>query len=290
MKTPNIAAIVHIYYPEFWPELAGCLRNIKEPFDLFVTVRSDAGGDAICGKIIEDFPFAHITRPENVGYDIWPFLSVINAIDLSPYDIVIKLHTKRDMLMAAPLNGFDMSGAKWRQNLLRFISTDKAWVATKRQFTNPKTGAVASLSTILSYSTTPEPGRISCRRALLLAHRIFHKRLSRRYKYVGGTMFAIRASLLKPLQGIFYSKDFARSGEVRTEDLAHEIERLFGACVSAAGMRIVPYRGNLVVHGIWFFLKRHVLKFFYQRKIKKNGDVIYRILRIPVWRTYVTQT
>lgn len=289
IDTPRIAAIVHVYYPGFWDELARCLRNINDPFDLFVTVRSDSVGDAICGKIKEDFPCARISRPENVGYDIWPFLSVVNDIDLSAYDIVIKLHTKRDMRPLTIINKVDMSGAKWRRYLMSFVNTDKAWTKTKKRLMRHDTGAVSALEPIISYRQTPRPGRGSYRRALLLAYHILHKRPPRHYQYVAGTMFAIKASLLKPLHGVFYSRDFEVADESHTEGLAHTIERLFGLLVATSGFRLVPWRGSVKMLRLKHALMRHTGDYFYQRKEKKNGDVIYKILRIPVWRTYVTQ-
>ena len=286
-NTPRIAAIVHIYYPEFWPELVGCLRNIDEPFDLFVTVRSDPEGDAICGKVLEDFPFARISRSENVGYDIWPFLSVINTLDLSVYDIIIKLHTKRDVSKYDIINRVDVSGGKWRQYLLRFISSEKAWAATKKRFDSPNIGAVASQEVILSYQQTPRAGRSTYRRALLLAYHILHKRPPRNYNFVAGTMFAVRASLLKSLQGVFNCRDFAKADKFHTEGLAHEVERLLGLVVAIEGMELVPWKGNLAVFRFWSMLRFYTIKFFYQRKVKKNGVVVYKVLRIPIWRAKV---
>ena len=32
-----ILTVVHIYYPELWPELKKCLTNITAPYDLYVT-------------------------------------------------------------------------------------------------------------------------------------------------------------------------------------------------------------------------------------------------------------
>lgn len=57
----RIAVIVHVFYPESWPELARCIRNIDGDRDLFVTFVDET---AVEGAR-RDFPDAHLVRCEN---------------------------------------------------------------------------------------------------------------------------------------------------------------------------------------------------------------------------------
>ena len=84
---------VHVYYPQLWSELAACVRNIDGACDLVVTYVDEA---AVQGAR-RDFPEARFLKCENRGYDIWPFVAALQASDLSAYDAIVKLHTKRDV-------------------------------------------------------------------------------------------------------------------------------------------------------------------------------------------------
>ena len=33
----RIAVVAHVYYPELWPELAACIRNVGGDHDLYVS-------------------------------------------------------------------------------------------------------------------------------------------------------------------------------------------------------------------------------------------------------------
>lgn len=88
----------HIFYPELWEELKSCIKNIApNPFDLFVTMVEEHND--ISKDIQNNFPKAHIDIVKNVGYDIFPFVSVLNKINLEDYSYVVKLHTKRPILL-----------------------------------------------------------------------------------------------------------------------------------------------------------------------------------------------
>ncbi len=90
-----ILAIVHVYYPEIWPELEECLLNITVPYELYVTTNEqnkDIQNDVL--KLKKD---AHFEIVENRGYDVGPFMQIINKINLDDYSYVVKLHTKRNL-------------------------------------------------------------------------------------------------------------------------------------------------------------------------------------------------
>ena len=80
--------IVHVYYPQFWPELRDCIRNVGA-CDVVVTYVDEAS----VAEARRDFPNARFVLCENRGYDIWPFVTALKAVDLAAYDLVAKLHT-----------------------------------------------------------------------------------------------------------------------------------------------------------------------------------------------------
>ena len=65
------------------------------------------------------FKNVNVEIVKNLGFDLGPFVHVLNEVNLNDYSYVIKLHTKRDI----PLNGKKdwYTGSGWRDALLKFI-------------------------------------------------------------------------------------------------------------------------------------------------------------------------
>ena len=86
----------HIYYPEMWDELKVCIKNITPfPYDMFVTMVEEHS--EIISDIKTTFSNAKIEIVENRGYDVGPFVHMINNVDLDQSSYVVKIHTKRDL-------------------------------------------------------------------------------------------------------------------------------------------------------------------------------------------------
>lgn len=116
---------VHVYYPELWGEVCEYLRSLAGvPHECVVTVPE--GRVDILSALKGDNRVSRIIEVENRGYDIAPFVQVINGVNLGGYSYVIKLHTKRDMpgdvyLKPLPFNyGYDY----WLRYLLSFCSEE----------------------------------------------------------------------------------------------------------------------------------------------------------------------
>lgn len=115
-QTPDILIHAHVYYPELWDELADCIDNIDQSFDLYVT--TVCPNDALMRKITDRFAGAKILVCENKGFDIAPFFKVLDSVDLDSYRYLIKIHTKSNISQKIFLNGYDVFSAKWRNSLL----------------------------------------------------------------------------------------------------------------------------------------------------------------------------
>ena len=241
----KLVVILHAYYPELRAELDACLANLDEPYDLYVT---DAGSD-------------------NRGFDVWPFLRMLDTLDLTRYTHVLKLHTKRDVVRPVGFNGFRVSGSTWRDWLLSFVRTPAAWAETKARISRPGVGMVAAAECILDRRGTPgREERETYDAAVREAARRFAlpEAAFRRAEYVGGTMFLARAEALKPLQGRFTESDFdVSNAEHLSNSFAHVVERLIGFAVTAAGFRIDCPSGNLRRRRCGFRFRqfvRHLIK------------------------------
>jgi len=287
MKT---LCIVHVFYPEFWPELAECIRNVDESLDLIVTYVDETKG--IPELVAKDFPDARCILCENRGFDIWPFLKALGTVDLSGYSILVKLHTKRDVKRdGRPLvfNHCDFSESAWREYLLGFIHDAESWRETKARLALADVGMVADRHVILRRDDTPWFGtRHTMDRALALVEELYGFPSRKGAQFVAGTMFAARPSIFaKLLARGWTADDFVNSVHDNTEQMAHVLERAMGVVVSAEGLRIESPRGDL---GRWR-IKMAVLDFlkaipgFFWSNENKDGRRIVKVCGISIYRS-----
>lgn len=276
MKT---LAIVHVYYPQLWPELAACLRSVAEPRDIVVTY----GDEAVVAAARRDCPEALFLKCEGVGYDVWPFLKALQTIDLSQYDVVVKLHTKRNVPTAYCANNAYFGGSAWRERLLGFVRTPAAWRRALRRLSDPNVGMVADRRLVFTGNVTEPDGGVFDR-ALAEVNRMTGATLTGG-RFVAGSMFAVRTAVLSPLVGR-YSPDLfavAESGNYLT--LAHVLERAFGLLVSAAGLRVEGYNGSVDRRNAFYEEKgawNRIARFFFWRRYV-DGELKVKIFRIQVW-------
>jgi len=273
----KVAVIAHVFYPELWPELAACIRTVGS-CDLTVTYVDEA---AVEGAR-RDFPNARFVLCENRGYDIWPFLKALKTVDLDAFDVVVKLHTKRDIVCAKRniVAHTLLNGSAWRDHLLAFVKTHEAWQRTCRKFEDPKVGLVADRHVIfLRRDGLKEKYCESFDAAVRELNGEWGIPARRNGRFVGGTMFAARAAALRPFaERAFTSEMFDVSGGHETETYAHVVERMFGLAVGGQGYKVVAFNGSV----FWRRVGHVVGKFLYDsRRSDRRRSV--RICKITVY-------
>lgn len=283
----GILVHIHLFYPEIWDETAACLSHISDPFDLVVTLTDE--NPEIARKIRKFKPDARVSIVENKGFDVGPFIKVLHENGLDGYEYVIHLHSKRnvkDILGNVVLN----DETKWRRLLLDFCSSDENWRATMRTFrNNPEAGMVSDRVCILDEKFDPTPEMAEAAKKYLVDRL---KMPVKRAVFVCGTMFMVRAALLKPVVESVSFDDFSETERKEFLTLGHVFERVFGYAVCAQGYEIVDYKGRSCtmfparLFPAPFFIRfgRSVRRFVFQRKTDKKGNVLIKILKIPVWR------
>lgn len=287
MKT---LCIVHVYYPEFWPELAACLRNVDGPADLIVTYVDETKG--IPEIVRRDFPAARFILCENRGFDVWPFIKALQSVDLSEYSVLVKLHTKRDVIRdGKPLffNHCHFSGSAWREYLLGFIRDKETWKATKARLFMPGIGMVADRHVIMGKTDTPWTNtRHSMDLAVEFVEKLYGVSIPANPRFVAGTMFAVRPSLLAKLLARGWSADdFAESVRDKTEQTAHMLERVMGVVVAAEGFRLDSPRGDLAIWRSAVTVRDAFVavgRFIWSRNTV-NGRLIVKVMGISVYRS-----
>ena len=252
MKT---LVVVHVYYPQLWPELAACVRNIDGERDLVITY----GDEAAIAEARRDFPEVRFLQCENRGYDIWPFIAALQSSDLSTYEAIVKLHTKRDVEsdIAFDFNHAVYNGSAWRNFLLGFVRTPEAWHRARKLLAKSGVGMVAERHVVMRRRDVPVARTKESFDAAAEFLGLDPKRVSRSGQYVAGTMFAAKPAALRPLLGKELTAEmFDPPAGHMTETFAHVMERALGLSVTAAGLRIVAFNGSLRLRRAWYRLRK----------------------------------
>lgn len=266
-----ILAHVHIYYPHLYKDIKECLLNITtHKIDLFVTMVEEHS--EVISDIKATFPNARIEIVENKGFDIAPFIHVINKVNLDDYDLVVKLHTKRDIYSRPHMiNGYDLGGSKWRNYLLNFCKTEENWKKSLNLLNRDDVSMVSDYHVILKQDANVAPEYLDeLENKLKISY-------SKEREFVAGTMFVAKAKIFKPLQNKLKSEEFSSSVRNTGDDLPYACERVFGFINDS---KIVSFDEKKGV------LERYIeliLRFICTRKITDKKETI-KIFKIPVYK------
>lgn len=279
-KPPRIVVHIHLYYVDQWPELAKCLLNIPANWrKTFVTLVEE--NEAVRAEILKTDPNATILLVENKGFDVGPFIEVVNRLDLDQYDYMVKLHSKRDIPNGTWSRGQNLSGSRWREYLLSFIKTQSAFFRT-----------------LACFELSQRVGMVGDERCLITKEKMLFEeffstpplawldRSRMRREYISGTMFMVRADLLKIFQHKVSLDDFAVT--IRDENtLAHAFELSFGFMISMQGKELLGTGlcRKRTIFISWF--KTKIVRFFYQSGVTRSRHRYIKICRIPVYRKKV---
>ncbi len=226
-RPPRVLAIIHVYYPELWPELAAHIVRIPAEVDVVVTLvrgRADGLGD----QIMSQFPGAVVRVVENRGRDMWPLVQVLDQV--GDQDAVLKLHTKRSPHMR--------NGDAWRNDLLSGLCGDPDHVRRVLQLltADERIGFVA-------------PDRNVLGKEFLSANGPMVESLVRRSGvtfepdllwFPAGSMFWARPSMLTGLADLHLrAEDFGPEAGSIDGTMAHALERYLGVLAAADGRAVV---------------------------------------------------
>lgn len=270
----KLAVHLHLYYIDQLPLVLKYLNVLKNiDCDLFVTmVEKNA---AVENKIKSLYPNAKIWLVENRGYDIGPFIDFLHHIDLNQYTYVLKLHTKG---LKSPnytlLNGKRFDNALWSKVLWESMLATKEHLQANLQIMdhNLQYNMLGS-----KYCLTSSPkDYVNLLPQINAELKALNLAPTDKLSFIAGSMFLIRASVLKSL--LHYSlSDFPYTdGSIKEGTLAHVIERICGYL--AQNIYSVDYR-RYTLGFTYVALKR----FLYQKKQTKRGTQVIKICKIPVY-------
>lgn len=224
---PRIGVVLHLHYPDLWPEFERVLHRFARPFELVVT--TTAGNPSLEQKIRQAFAGAKVFVHENRGRDVAPFLQLLAEGHLAGMDLICKLHGKR----SGSEGSRALLGDVWRKATLHDLvgSSQQIERIVERFVADPNVGMIGSGRFRLPNEFTREEGAWGENRASILemAARLGMPPEAFRLDYFAGTMFWVRTAALEPLRPLNLSMaDFPNEPSKVDGELHHALERLFG--------------------------------------------------------------
>ncbi|GAA3874285.1 glycoside hydrolase family 99-like domain-containing protein [Leifsonia kafniensis] len=224
-----------MYYTDLLDELLAELQHLPVPFDLIVT---NASGAELTLDTSHLDLLAHLTvlPVENRGRDILPLISVVNADLLEPYELVLKIHTKKSPWREGHAE-LDGDGAAWREGFISGMLGTRTHVeAILGEFaSDPTLGILTSNGNVLG----PEfwGGDRTLARELLLRLQLELDEASLRF--AAGSIYWVRGFVLQGLRALSLDADDfdAESGQV-DGTTAHAVERVIGILTREAGYAV----------------------------------------------------
>lgn len=225
----KILVVLHAFWiPEF-KYILNVLRKLSIPFELVVTSPKVVIDEVEEVLLSYSSKFEYkLIEVENIGRDVYPFLITLKDIEVSSYDLIVKLHTKR-------------SQGVWLRALVKsLIGSDKRLISQLNisdkkpysLFTHPllRYPARKPPQFDILISKTENYGKM-CGFATDLD-----------WYFPAGTMFSGGPKIMSAFFGVIETLpnlDFQKEENYSQESSAHVIERLFGLIVSANGGDLV---------------------------------------------------
>lgn len=228
----RVAIVAHAYYPDLIPEILRCRSFLPSDTPVLITVPPDRMALAedtakgALGVTLMDAP--------NRGRDIAPFLAVLQSGALDPYDVVLKLHTKRSPHL--------LDGETRRKLLFDALCGSRRGVAeTLQAFLDPKVGMAGWRPSFRSS------------RSYWMANKSRIESLAARMGVAGpvklgffeGSMFWVRPAALTQLRQLSLRvDDFEPEAGQVDGTLHHAVERLFTVSAWAGGFQVCSLQGR----------------------------------------------
>ena len=263
----KILVHLHLYYHDQLDYFIKKLKNITCYYDLYVTmVDLD---NKVVDKLKKFKSDVEIVKVANRGYDIWPFIFVINMVNLNDYDYIIKLHTKNYRTSVWSYNGVNYIYYQWRNALVDALLKNKRVFNHNLNVLSQGIVGMIGNKDLISHKGAKDNENYR----LMLCEKLGYK--PENDKYIAGTMFMCASFLMKDIQNLDLSEnDFdvtQNTGMVGT--LAHAMESILGH---------TSQNYNLEIYGNGFFSVKNVIinirkKYITYCKNRKKND--YNVIK-----------
>ncbi len=227
----RVAVVMHVYYPDLWPEIAETLRRLTIDFDLFVTLTyRGEETEELAEEIRSEFPEARVVPMQNRGRDILPFLELVNANALDGYDAVCKIHTKK--------SPHREDGDVWRRHLINDILPEDGLEALLERFIDDPRLAFWLADGQRFNDTKWWGSNLEVTRHIL--RRIEVEIDESVLDFPAGSIYWLKPLMVGMLKSLHLTEDAFDIEQAQVDGtVAHALERVMGFLVMASGQRIV---------------------------------------------------
>lgn len=231
----RLLVIFHVYYQDQVDWFIDRMKNISGcQWELVVTCPEFT--DGLRGKLAAFKPDVRFVEVENIGYDVWPFIKVVKSMDVSCYDGILKMHTKRPLDTKESINLVDLKGYRWRNILVdSLLGSPKRFEKCLSMMQDSDVGMVCSYELFMSLRNyLPEDTFLLKSEAERIGVALKGK------GFCAGTMFMVKPEALEKIRRADFPQDMwskvSRSNS--TGSAAHVYERLLCLAVDDAGLGI----------------------------------------------------
>ncbi|MGH2343358.1 glycosyltransferase (plasmid) [Segnochrobactraceae bacterium EtOH-i3] len=212
------ALVVHAFHLDVLPDLSQYASNFPSGFDQYVTC-PDSFSEEDISRITSALPRAKIVQVPNTGHDIGAMVELDRAVDLTRYDILCKIHSKKG----------ENEPDRWRHALLRgMLGTASQAEKVIDVFNRDPKLILAGASQL--YVSGPHYMWQKDNLIGKLFPGIVEKfdYLKESWGFIHGTCFWIRGSIFADIRDAIASIDATEAKGVDEHTLNHSAERLFG--------------------------------------------------------------
>ena len=263
----KLLTVLHVFYHDQVDYFIDKLSNINGiEWDLVVTYSEFSAETEAKLKIFK--PDVKMLQVGNAGYDVWPFIQVIQNIDFDEYEYVLKLHTKGQSKQR--LNGVNFKEWLWRDLLVKALLKSRSRFAACIRLLETQ----SDIGMLCSYELYKDMDGVLPEECEMLQNEAERISLEVTDEYFcAGTIFLARLDAFRKLKEIEFSEE--SWGNLNKSHgngtLAHVYERILCLLVADEGYRIETIIGSKKVSG----------KVFYKRKISPVFKSIFNIDRDP---------
>lgn len=263
----KLLTVLHVFYHDQVDYFIDKLSNINGiEWDLVVTYSEFSAETEAKLKIFK--PDVKMLQVGNAGYDVWPFIQVIQNIDFDEYEYVLKLHTKGQSKQR--LNGVNFKEWLWRDLLVKALLKSRSRFAACIKLLETQ----SDIGMLCSYELYKNMDGVLPEECEMLQNEAERISLEVTDEYFcAGTIFLARLDAFRKLKEIEFSEE--SWGNLNKSHgngtLAHVYERILCLLVADEGYRIETIIGSKKVSG----------QVFYKRKISPVFKSIFNIDRDP---------
>ena len=231
----NVGVLIHIFYPDVWRELAGFAQNFRNrSFDIFINVVDEVWTPELHEEIRSLAPGAFVQLSNNGGHDVGGHIRMLDNVDIDRYDFFALMHTKRSPHIASE------RGAHWRRTMLRAFAGNPeiAEECVDLMLSDPSIGMIGAKEW-RSFDMGKNFDQYE--RVLDL---MGVEGANRELDYLSGTMFLIRADIMKRLRDVLRAQQWESGTGKALEfhmdgQIEHGVERAVPALARHMGYQVV---------------------------------------------------